>query len=346
MKPLLDTLAAPAAPAVSTGPGPAPRVSVVVPTCCRPDLLRQCLGALSYQTLAPSDYEVLVVDDGPTEDCRRLVEDWAGRRRTPPVRYLAAGPQRGPATARNLGWRLAQAEIVAFTDDDCLPTQDWLEQGLAAMAAPSVAAVCGRIRVPLGEDPTDYELNAAGLEAAPFATANCFYRKAALEEAGGFDERYPLAWREDSDLHFALLERGRHCRSCEEAVVVHPVRTNPGWGVSLRQQRNNLSDALLYKKYPALYRRLIRPLPAWRYYAIVASLIAFPASAAAGAFGVAAGAFLIWLGLTLHFCAQRLRRTSRRPGHVWEMLATSALIPPLALFWQWRGAIRYRVLFL
>lgn len=340
---LADPFVPPASPAAGFSP---PSVSVVVPTCRRPDLLRQCLGALSYQTLAPTEYEVLVVDDGPDEATRRLVEGWSERPHAPAVRYVGAGPQRGPAAARNLGWRRALAPIVAFTDDDCLPAQDWLQQGLAAMASPSVDAVGGRIRVPLGEEPTDYELNAAGLERAPFATANCFYRKSVLLAVGGFDERYPLAWREDSDLHFALLERGCDCRVCEQAVVIHPVRPEPGWGVSLRQQRNNLSDALLYKKYPALYRRLIRPVPAWRYYAIVASLAAAAAAAAAGARATAAGALLIWLGLTLEFCWRRLRRTSRRPDHIWEMAATSALIPPLALFWQWRGAIRYRVWFL
>lgn len=332
-------------PSGSRPPAASPLVSVVVPTYRRPELLRQCLGALSYQTLDPADYEVIVVDDAPDEETRRLVEEWSRRRGAPALRYETSGERHGPAAARNVGWRLARGPIVAFTDDDCLPAQGWLEAGLAAFEPPAVAAVCGRILVPLAPEPTDYEANTAGLERAPFATANCFYRLDALRMVGGFDERYPTAWREDSDLHFAVLDRGGECRSCDEAVVVHPVRPAACWGVSLRQQRNNLSEALLFKKYPALYRRLIRPRPAWRYYASVAALAAAPAAAAAGLWRAAGAAALAWLGLTLHLAWQRLRRTSRRPAHVAEMLATSALIPPLALFWHWRGAIRHRVFF-
>jgi hypothetical protein len=59
---------------------------------------------------------------------------------------------------------------------------------------------------------------------------------------------------------------------------------------------------------------------------------------------LAAGA--AWSGLTAAFCAARLGGASRAPAHVAEMVVTSALIPPVALFWRIAGAIRYRVLFL
>ena len=131
--------------------------------------------------------------------------------------------------------------------------------------------VCGRIIVPLPPAPTDYERDAAGLETAEFATANCFYRREALEAVGGFDERFTAAWREDTDLFFALLERGDRARA-PEAVVIHPVRP-ARWGISIRQQRKSMFNALLFKKHPALYRERIQASPPLHYYGIVGALL-------------------------------------------------------------------------
>jgi hypothetical protein len=83
----------------------------------------------------------------------------------------------------------------------------WLRTGLAAFDD-GVATVSGHVLVPLGEHPTDYERNAALLPGAGFVTANCFCRGDALDRVGAFDERYEAAWREDSDLRFALDETG------------------------------------------------------------------------------------------------------------------------------------------
>jgi GT2 family glycosyltransferase len=284
-----------------------PKVSVVVPTCGRPELLSRCLQALEHQSLPRDQYEVIV-----SEDQRR----------------------EGPATARNRGWRRAAAPIVAFTDDDCVPDRDWLRRGLDAFAE-GADAVCGRIVMPVGERPTDYERDAQGLERAEFVTANCFVRKSMLQRLGGFDERFRLAWREDSDLHFALLARGARILREPRAIVLHPVRP-ASWCVSLRQQRKVMFDALLFKKYPRLYRERIRATPRWDYYVIAASLLAAP---------FWPPAVLVWLAFTAAFCWRRLRGTSWAPLHVLEMALTSIVIPPVAVFWRLVGALRFRVAF-
>ena len=97
-------------------------------------------------------------------------------------------------------------------------------------------------------------------------------------------------------------------------------------------------DALLFRKHRQLYRARIRAGARWDYYAIVAAL----AVAAAGF----TPALILWLVLTLRFFVQRLRGASKRPSHILEMLVTSLLIPPLAVFWRLAGALRYRVAFL
>ncbi len=321
------------------------RVSVVVPTCRRPGLLQECLRALAAQDFDPSAFEVIVADDAASAATRRQVS--IDDARSPVgLRYVAvavAGPH-GPAAARNAGWRAARGEIIAFTDDDCRPDRRWLAEGLAALEREGADAASGRIVVPLPESPTDYERDAAGLEGAEFATANGFCRREALEAVGGFDERYAAAWREDSDLQFALLAAGGRIARAPSAVVVHPVRP-ARWGVSLDQQRKSLFDALLYKKYPALYRKRIGTGPPWGYYATLAALAATACSLLAGRPGLASAAAVAWALLTARFCLRRLRRTSRRPGHVAEMVVTSALIPPMSVFWRLYGALKFRVLF-
>ena len=162
-------------------------VSVVVPACGRPELLRRCIAELDAQTLPAAQYEIIVVDD--------------------------TASRRGPAAARNIGWRHASAPIVAFTDDDTAPEPRWLEEGLRAMP-PGVDAIAGR-------------MVEQGLERAEFVTANCFVRKNVLERLGGFDESFRLAWREDSDLHFRLLEGGFTVARAPGAIVVHPLRPAP-----------------------------------------------------------------------------------------------------------------------
>lgn len=318
-------------------------ISVVVPTYRRPRLLERCLDALSRQDFPAARFEVVVADDARDSATWRVVarrqRDGAG----PRVRYVQARGRHGPAAARNHGWRAAAGEVIAFTDDDCVPAPDWLREGLRALGR-TRAAAWGRVVVPLPPDPTDYERDVARLTSAGFVTANCFCRRAALAAIGGLDEKFTAPWREDSDLYFSLLEHGLSVTQAPRAKVVHPVRPGP-WGASLGQQRKILFDALLYKKHPALYRAWIRRSPRWDYYGILALLLLASAGAATSTPWLARTAGAGWLAATAGFCAARLSRTSRRPFHVAEMAFTSALIPPLAVFWRLVGAVRYRVMF-
>ena len=320
-----------------------PRMSVVVPTYRRPELLTRCLATVLSQSLDGDAYEVIVVDDGHDETTRLAVEGMRPERGAPALRYLCPPQGRGPAVARNAGWRAARAPLVAFTDDDTIPDLRWLEEGERALG--DRVAICGRVVVPpLEQPPTDHELMTRGLESADFVTANAFVRRDALEQVGGFDERFLRAWREDSDLQFRLQALGEVTRA-DAATVLHPVRPER-WGVCLRQQRNAFFDALLYKKHPRLYRERIRPVPPWDYYAIVGAVLAVPFLLLADAPGAGATALVVASVLVLRLAARRLRHTSRAPSHVAEMVVTSALIPFLSVYWRLRGAWRFRVPFL
>lgn len=315
-------------------------ISVVVPTYRRPDFLRQCLRALLSQDMPPGSFEVIVADDAADAATRSLVESFQSER-GPAICYLPVTNAHGPAAARNVGWRAAGAPVIAFTDDDCQPEPSWLSAGLAALSDADGAT--GKIIMPLPHPPTDYQRDCAGLAESEFVTANLFCRRDVLAAAGGFDERFTAAWREDSDLHFTLLEHGYRIVTAPAAVVVHPIRP-ARWGISLLQQRKTLFDVLLYQKHPRLYAQRIGHFPR-NYYAICAvTLLAF-ASLASGASSLALVGLAAWSMLTGHFCIKRLKGASRAASHVAEMIMTSALIPPIALFWRLRGLWRHRVFF-
>ncbi|HTI16608.1 MAG TPA: glycosyltransferase [Trinickia sp.] len=323
-------------------------VSIVIPTCRRPDMLARCLRALVAQRYDACRFEIVVCDDGPDDVTRERVTAFARESETamppgPRVRYMPVTATQGPAGARNAGWRTSAASFIAFTDDDTIADTDWLAAGVAALAA-GADVVAGRIVVPLSDHPTDYERDAAGLAHAEFATANAFFTRSALERAGGFDARFTSAWREDSDIQFELLRIRAHVVPSREAMVLHPVRP-ARWGVSLSQQKKSQFDALLFKKHRTLYRARIRRTPPLLYYAILACIALALISFGYG-HGTIAYAFLVaWLALTGGFCKRRLLHTALTPSHVLEMAWTSLWIPFLSIFWRLYGAVKFRVVF-
>lgn len=321
-------------------PGRRPEVSVVIPTWNRPELLERCLHALRRQSMGRDDYEIIVCDDGPSPATRALVDSMniltSGR---PEIRYVPVRGTQGPAGARNAGWLRARAPVIAFTDDDTVPEPGWLEAGLAAMASGADAAA-GRIVMPLPPRPTDLEIDAARLSQVEFATANCFVRRRALVEIGGFDERYTAAWREDSDLHFNLLERGMTVTEARDAVVVHPLRSMP-FAAGIAMQKKVMYDVLLYRKFPRLYRERIRAERPWFYMAVSAALLLGAAAGLAGKPALADAALALWALLTMVFLGRRLRKSALSVRNTLELLVTSVSIPPLSMFWRLVGATRF-----
>jgi histidinol-phosphate phosphatase family protein len=324
-----------------------PVFDVVVPTVGRDSLVRLL--------------DALAVGDGPRPGRVVLVDD--RRRRAAPL--LPAGPPArladrlevvpgraaGPAAARNLGWRRTTAPWVAFLDDDVVPGPTWpaeLEADLAGLPA-EVAASQGRLTVPLpaGRRPTDWERNVRGLESARGTTADMAYRRAGRAEVGGFDERFPRAYREDADLGLRVtragyrIERGRR-------MVTHPVRP-AGALVSLRLQAGNADDVLMRGLHGAGWRGAAG-VPAGRrprHLAVTGvGLLGLGALRLArrggppGARWVAALAGVGWLAGTVELALARILPGPRTPGEVATMAVTSVLLPPVAT-WHWLAGWRH-----
>jgi glycosyltransferase involved in cell wall biosynthesis len=320
-------------------------VSVVVPTLGRP-ALAALLRALAAGSPAPMPVEVLLVDDRP---------DAVEELRLPPGvdAKILSGRAAGPAAARNVGWRAASHDWVAFLDDDVVPDPDWFVRLAADLtAAPaSVGGVQGRVRVPLPTDrrPTDWERVTAGLADCAWITADMAYRRAALAAAGGFDERLPRAFREDAELAHRVRAAGWELIRGDRAVT-HPVRPEDRW-VSVRTQRGNADDALLHRLYGRDWRTTLDIPPGRRpRHLAVTAAAALAAGGLAtalvtrrrGALTVATAAASVWAAGTAEFAAARIRPGPRDRREVVTMLATSAAIPPVAVAHWLRGWLRWR----
>ena len=312
--------------------------TVVVPTIGRPSL-DVLLDALATST-GPRPAELVLVDDRPTGE--PLHPERPG---LPPVRVVRTGGG-GPARARNLGWRTARTEWIAFLDDDVVPDPDWyarLAADLAALPA-DVAGTQGRVRVPLPPDrrPTDWERGTAGLATSSWITADLAYRRSALAAVGGFDERFPRAFREDSDLALRVLDTGSSLTRGERWIT-HPVRPVDRW-VSARVQAGNADDVLMRRLHgPTWHERADAALGRRpRHLAVTGAALAAVGLLAAGKPRAAGLAALGWLAGTAEFAWARIAPGPRSGAEIATMALTSAVIPPLATWHFLRGVVVHR----
>jgi glycosyltransferase involved in cell wall biosynthesis len=315
----------------------------VIPTYRRPKLLLKCLNALQKQRFDPKAFEIIVVSDGPDKLTENMLAGWINES-LPRLRFYHTAEKKGPAAARNYGWLNAKGELIAFTDDDCVPGENWLQAFYSRYQQEACVAFTGKTIVPVPQKPTDYELNIAHLQTADFITANCCCTKKALAATGGFDEQFTMAWREDSDLEFKLIEANIPIYKVPDAMVTHPVRQVP-WGISIKEQKKTMYNALLYKKFPGLYRQKIQPAPPVNYYVTIVAFLTMVCGLMVQNKVLFMAGLITWAGLSLWLILRRLRSTTLAPQHFIEMVVTSLFIPFLSIYWQWFGAIKYRVLF-
>ncbi len=320
----------------------AARVALVVPTVGRPTLAR-LLDALAASAPGVADVPAVVLVDDRRDRRTPLLAAPVPPALEGRVRVVA-GHAAGPAAARNVGWRSTSTEWVAFLDDDVEPPPGWLAalEGDLDAAGPEVAAVQGRIRVPLPTDrrPTDWERNVAGLEGARWATADMAFRRGPLVAVGGFDERFPRAYREDAELALRLMASG-WALTVGDRWVSHPVRPAP-WHVSLRLQRGNADDPLVRRLHGRGWRARAE-VPRGRRARHVA-VVGAAGVAAAGLLlrrpALAVGGAAAWLAGTAELGLARTLPGPRAGREVAAMVVTSLALPFAAVGWWAWGVAR------
>jgi glycosyltransferase involved in cell wall biosynthesis/exo-beta-1,3-glucanase (GH17 family) len=228
---------------------PSPRLSVVVCTRNGSATLGPCLAALGRQTYP--NHEIIVIDDGSTDSVPAIAQSFDF------VRYQRQEPS-GLSVARNFGASIATGEIIAYTDDDCVPDVDWLQQLALAFDDPQWIAAGGpnipppprnRIEAIVAHapgGPSHVLINDEEAEHLP--GCNLAIRKTALDQIGGFNPIFKTAG-DDVDVCWRLRDTGGKLRFCPGAFVWHHRRFTVR--AYLRQQRGyGHAEAQLMKVHP------------------------------------------------------------------------------------------------
>lgn len=197
-------------------------VSIIVPTFNGAARIGNCLEALLPQTVA-IDAEILVVDDGSTDDTAVVVSRYSGLR-------LISQANAGPAAARNRGALEAKGGIILFTDDDCVPTSNWLAAMTEPFEDPDVVGVKGAYRTRqkalvarfVQADYEDrYRLMATLPDIDFVDTYAAAFRRDRFLEMNGYDTTFPVACAEDIELSYRMSERGWKMKFVPAAIVYH-----------------------------------------------------------------------------------------------------------------------------
>lgn len=316
-----------------------PTISIVVPTHDRHERLSRLLRGLEAQTFPADDFEVVVVDDGSLPPVRVSAE--SGLR----LRLLRNASSSGPAAARNIGWRAATGALVAFTDDDCRPSVDWLRCLFEKWQGDTTRIVQGATAPdPEGGSepgPLTRTMDIRG-PTGVYETCNIAYPRVLLERTQGFDERFKRACGEDLDLGMRARNHGAELSFAPHALVYHAVH-QPSLASMIRHARIWSDAALSLKLHPELRSLLV----ARAFFRRTHPLLLM--AAAGMALSTRGGWWRTALSSALPYC-EHYRRAYSDVGESWiaaaYRLPVHALVDLVEVGTMLEGTVRHRVLML
>ena len=232
-----------------------PFFSVVIPSYDRHESLGKLMNRLSSQSFR--DFEVIIVDQ--TGDV------WSGGDEDYGFDLMYVHTDiKGAVRARNMAGFFARGEVIAYTDDDCEPSPDWLENARRYFERPGVVGVEGLIESDKRDDPDYRTVSNEGFEGMGFLTANLFLRLNVFDAVNGFDERFDDPhFREDTDLAWRALAHGE-IPFARDVAIFHPPHPR---GIEresvVERSRFFEKDALLLKKHPQKYKTLFMSERHW-----------------------------------------------------------------------------------
>lgn len=238
------------------------RLSVVIPTYNRKDALVETLKAFSRQSY--KDFEVIIVDDGSTDGTGEIIK----KLNLPfEIQYIFQ-QNKGPASARNLGIKHSKEEIIFFTGDDIILSNNLLEEHIKNyynsgenLAVLGYTQWAPQIKItPFKKYIANYHFayssinNKEDVYWGYFFTSNISIYKKLLEKAGLFDEEFPYAAYEDTELGYRLSQQGMKMIFNKEAIAYH--NHNMNFKSYQRTMLNKgISSVILVKKVPSLKRK-------------------------------------------------------------------------------------------
>ncbi|MEM1135156.1 MAG: glycosyltransferase [Bacteroidota bacterium] len=225
------------------------KISVVIATYNRSELLLELLKSLQHQSLKADTYEVIVVCDGCTDDTLEKLK--SQEKEMPSLKWLAL-PKGNPAKARNAAIEIAKAPIIALTDDDCKVSYSWLKTILEVFEEEDIVGLQGKtITDNALISPLTHQIeNLEGHPAVP--TCNAAFKTAILRKIGGFDDSFPFAHNEDADLAWRIRSEGV-VKFIPDMIVSHPPRKVP-FTKMLDRMKILESEFMLFHKDPELYK--------------------------------------------------------------------------------------------
>lgn len=232
-------------------------LSVIVPTYNQAPLLRECLRTLQQQTLSPETFEIVVVDDGSTDETPEVIQRAGGR-----VRGIRPGANRGRSAARNAGVEQARGDLIVFVDSDVVVRPDFLSWHLH-MHQRHGAGILSRgpvVLVPNVESAAVARVPRVAASPAYLDTANAGVERGALRRVGGFDEGFPGYGWEDVELGMRLKRLGLRRVFCPQAAVFHiqqPPEEEAIQGLLRKEEARARSAIYLYRKVPTWETRYL-----------------------------------------------------------------------------------------
>jgi len=248
-------------------------ISVVIPTYEDWDRLKLCIRSLEQQTLAKENFELIIVDNSTVSIPPESID-------LPSNAIVLHEPTPGSYAARNAAIKVAKGEIIAFTDSDCIPRQDWLKNAYTYFQQKSVSRIAGKVELSYEKDKSK---NLAELYETVFAfnqkrnverfgasiTANFFTRKENFDRLGLFDQSKKSG--EDFGWNIRASKAGLPITYAEDVVVYHPARSSIRELVEKRKrvlggkktfQFRTIRDVVREMRYPAIlfYMYLFMPI--------------------------------------------------------------------------------------
>lgn len=233
--------------------------SVIVPVYNGSATIVHCLDALAQQSTSPDEYEIIIVDDGSTDNTSQVVDQW--RHRHPHIHCQQLRQTNGgPASARNRGAQIARGALLLFTDADCRPCVTWIEIFAKLFAADETISAAMGTYASEQDAPAarfaqlEFEERYAGMQTQPtldlVATYSAAFRRTIFLKENGFDPSFPKANNEDVEFSYRLSRQGYRMVFAPAATVTH-THVPTWWGYARTKFGRAFWRTVVYKRYPA-----------------------------------------------------------------------------------------------